>query len=95
MTPPYPIIHTSVRKCIILLLALCTGLVHAQRKPKIKGNRSVTQVQEALGEFHAVELLDDADLMQKIGKNARATIEKMFSPEVHAEQFIRFKKGIL
>lgn len=70
MTPPYPIISSSVRKCIILLLALSTGLINAQRKPKIKGNRSVTEVQEALADFHAIALQDDLEI----------TLEKAASP---------------
>jgi hypothetical protein len=70
MTPPYPVITLSVRKYIVLLLALSTGLVNAQRKPKIKGNRAVTEVQAALEDFHAITLLDDLEI----------TLEKAAAP---------------
>lgn len=70
MAQPNPITPASVRKIIILLLALCTGLLNAQRKPKIKGNRAVTEVQAALNDFHAITLLDDLEI----------TLEKATTP---------------
>jgi hypothetical protein len=74
MTPPYTVIHASVRKCIILMLALSTGLIYAQRKPKIKGNRSVTEVREALDDFHAVMLLDDLEITLESASSPGYTI---------------------
>lgn len=37
----------------------------AQRKPKIKGNRSVVEVSEVLPPFTAIELIDDLDIVLK------------------------------
>lgn len=45
---------------IILVLTVCT--VHSQRKPKIKGNKNVTDVREELPPFNAIELNDDLDI---------------------------------
>ncbi|MET6989057.1 GIN domain-containing protein [Sediminicola arcticus] len=51
-----------MKKLVILLLLLShVGLV-AQRKPKIKGNRSVTEVKEELSGFNAIELKDDLEI---------------------------------
>lgn len=49
----------NVKYPLLLLLLLSGTLLHAQRKPRIKGNRQVTEVSEALPEFHAIRLLDD------------------------------------
>ena len=46
---------------VFLLLLVHVGVV-AQRKPKIKGNRTVTEVQEELPAFNAIELKDDLDI---------------------------------
>lgn len=47
-----------------------------------------------LGEPRAMaekfKLLEDSDLMQKIGQNARSTIEKLCAPDTHAEQVLQF-----
>ncbi|MEO0571145.1 MAG: DUF2807 domain-containing protein [Bacteroidota bacterium] len=52
------------RVLILLLLVLPTILV-SQRRPKIKGNRSVTEVREQLPPFNAIELVDDLDIELK------------------------------
>ncbi len=50
-------------KCItLIMLVLGMTVVNAQRKPKIKGNRSVIEVQEALPPFNAIELADDLEV---------------------------------
>ena len=46
---------------IILSLLLCTQ-VFSQRKPKIKGNKSVVTVEEGLPAFNAIVLNDDLDI---------------------------------
>ena len=53
-------------KKLIFLLAVCTPiLLTAQRKPKIKGNRSVVEVAEDLPAFNAIELNDNLDVILK------------------------------
>lgn len=53
-------------KKLVVILAVCLPvLVIAQRKPKIKGNRSVTEVREDLPAFNAVELNDNLDIQLK------------------------------
>ncbi len=48
---------------LLLLLLLCTTLaIQAQRKPKIKGNRTVIEVKDALPPFTKIELRDDLDV---------------------------------
>jgi hypothetical protein len=48
---------------LLLLMLLCTTMaVQAQRKPKIKGNRTVIEVKDALPPFTKIELRDDLDV---------------------------------
>ena len=47
-----------MKKIVVLLLCLSFGISNAQRKPKIKGNKSVVEVNEALQAFHSVQLED-------------------------------------
>ena len=54
-----------MKKYIVLLLVLLPLISLAQRKPKIKGNRSVTEVREELPPFNAIELNDDLDIQLK------------------------------
>ena len=50
-------------KKLIVLFAVCIPIVtFSQRKPKIKGNRSVTEVREDLPAFNAIELKDNLDI---------------------------------
>ncbi len=51
-----------MKKLVLIALALCTVAVHAQRKPKIKGNKEVTTVREELPPFTAIELTDDLEI---------------------------------
>ena len=37
--------------------------VHSQRKPKIKGNKNVIEVQQDLEPFYGIEVLDDLDIV--------------------------------
>ncbi|QLG44555.1 GIN domain-containing protein [Costertonia aggregata] len=53
-------------KNIIILICLLSGLsIYAQRKPKIKGNKNVTQIREDLPPFNAIELIDDLEINLK------------------------------
>ncbi len=50
---------------LFLLLLAGSCMLVAQRKPKIKGNRSVTEVREELPPFSAIELNDDLEIQLK------------------------------
>ncbi|MEC8832951.1 MAG: DUF2807 domain-containing protein, partial [Bacteroidota bacterium] len=56
-----------MKKLFILLFAVAPIVVFAQRKPKIKGSRIVTQVSEELPPFNAVVLNDDLEINLKKG----------------------------
>lgn len=51
----------------LLLFLLGSIAVNAQRKPNIKGNRIVTEVQQDLPEFHSVRLIDDLEVILETG----------------------------
>ncbi|MDF0716854.1 DUF2807 domain-containing protein [Muricauda sp. 334s03] len=51
-----------MKKLLILLLVLSPLMSIAQRKPKIKGSRIVTQVSEELPPFNAIVLNDDLEI---------------------------------
>ena len=54
-----------MKKSILMLCLILPLILVAQRRPKIKGNRSVTEVSEQLPPFNAIELLDDLDIQLK------------------------------
>ncbi|SNZ01048.1 GIN domain-containing protein [Flagellimonas pacifica] len=54
-----------MKNLILLLLLLCHITLLAQRKPKIKGSRIVTEVNEELPAFNAVQLNDNLDIVLK------------------------------
>ncbi len=54
-----------MKNIFLIALVMFTGFVHAQRKPKIKGNRSVVQVNEDLPPFNAIRLIDDLEIILK------------------------------
>ena len=54
-----------LKKLAIVLLLLCQVTLVAQRKPKIKGSRIVTEVNGELPMFNAVQLNDDLDIVLK------------------------------
>lgn len=54
-----------MKNLIVLLLLLCQVTVLAQRKPKIKGSRIVTEVNEELPAFNAIQLNDNLDVKLK------------------------------
>ncbi len=58
-----------MKKLLLLLVLLSTCMVHAQRKPKIKGNKSVVEVHKELPPFNAIELVDDLEIFLQKSSN--------------------------
>ncbi len=54
-----------MKNLTILLVLLCNVALVAQRKPKIKGSRIVTEVNGELPAFNAVQLNDNLDIVLK------------------------------
>lgn len=54
-----------MKKLVLILLLIAPIIATSQRRPKIKGNRSVTEVREQLPPFNALELVDDLDIELK------------------------------
>ena len=54
-----------MKKLILFLLIIGCASVYAQRKPKIKGNKSVIEVSEELPDFNRIELKDDLEIFLK------------------------------
>ncbi len=63
-----------MKKIILLVIIFFTYTIHAQRKPKIKGNRSVVEVKEALPFFNAIVLNDDLDVVLQKSQESGYTI---------------------
>ncbi len=55
----------TLLRCLGILFLCYTVGVNAQRKPRIKGNRDVTQVVESLPPFSRLELMDDLEIVLK------------------------------
>jgi len=55
--------NTKMKNVTIILSLLFCFQAFAQRKPKIKGNKSVVEVSESLEAFNAIELDDDLDIL--------------------------------
>ncbi|MCK0160741.1 GIN domain-containing protein [Allomuricauda sp. F6463D] len=51
-----------MKKSLIVLLILCPIISIAQRKPKLKGSRVVTEITEELPPFNAIVLNDDLEI---------------------------------
>ncbi len=64
-----------MKHVFLIALIMFTGFVHAQRKPKIKGNRSIVQVNENLPPFNAIQLIDDLEIVLKKSFEEGYTIE--------------------
>ncbi|MBT8297807.1 MAG: DUF2807 domain-containing protein [Maribacter sp.] len=56
-----------MNKLITLIVLLVCFQTFAQRKPKIKGNRSVIEVREELPYYNALELVDDLEIVLQKG----------------------------
>ncbi len=54
-----------MKNLAILLVLMCHIAAMAQRKPKIKGSRVVTEVSDELPAFNAIQLNDDLDVVLK------------------------------
>ncbi|MBT8283473.1 MAG: DUF2807 domain-containing protein, partial [Muriicola sp.] len=53
-----------LRLFTLVFIFNCIG-IQAQRKPKIKGNREVTEVIKSLPSFSSIEIRDDLDIVLK------------------------------
>ena len=60
---------------ITLLLALTVTISFAQKKPKIKGNKKVTSVTNALTAFNELEISDDLEVTLNYSNDNSYTIE--------------------
>ncbi|MFD2100809.1 GIN domain-containing protein [Flagellimonas iocasae] len=54
-----------MKKILVVLLLIVPMIISAQRKPRIKGSRIVTEVNEELPPFNAVVLNDNLDIVLK------------------------------
>ncbi len=54
-----------MKNLVIILLLMCHVTLLAQRKPKIKGSRIVTEVNQELPAFNAIQLNDNLDIVLK------------------------------
>ncbi|WP_419213771.1 GIN domain-containing protein [Maribacter sp. X9] len=53
-----------MKNCVVLIFISLVSLhTHAQRKPKIKGNKNIIEVKEDMEPFNSIELLDDLDVV--------------------------------
>ena len=65
-----------MKKCLVLLIvALVSVGLQAQRKPKIKGNKNVVEVREDLAPFKGIELLDDLDIVLQKSNQSGYSLE--------------------
>lgn len=58
-----------MKNAFLLILFLVSCNLLAQRKPKIKGNRTVTEVRQELPPFRAIELSDDLEVNIREGNS--------------------------
>ena len=73
--PCYLRTHTIEMKNIATLIVLLVCFqTFAQRKPKIKGNKSVIEVREDLPPYNAIELIDDLQIVLQKGSSEGYTI---------------------
>ncbi len=63
-----------MKNLITLIVLLACFQTFAQRKPKIKGNKSVVEVREDLPSYKAIELIDDLEIVLQKGSNEGYTI---------------------
>lgn len=57
-----------MKKITLLIALICCLQAFSQRKPKIKGNKSVVEVQQDLPPFNAIELNDDLKIELRKGR---------------------------
>jgi len=63
-----------MKNLIALIVLLVCFQTFAQRKPKIKGNKSVIEVREELPSYKAIELIDDLEIVLQKGSSEGYTI---------------------
>jgi len=63
-----------MKNLITLIVLLVCYQSFSQRKPKIKGNKSVIEVREELPSYKAIELLDDLEIVLQKDSNEGYTI---------------------
>ena len=63
-----------MKNLITLIVLLVCFQTFAQRKPKIKGNKSVIEVREELPSYKAIELIDDLEIVLQKGSSEGYTI---------------------
>ncbi|MCK5442878.1 MAG: DUF2807 domain-containing protein [Maribacter sp.] len=63
-----------MKNLITLIVLLSCFQTFAQRKPKIKGNKSVIEVREVLPAYNAIKLVDDLEIVLQKGSNEGYTI---------------------
>ena len=64
-----------MKKITIIFVLLLSCYSYAQRKPKIKGSRNVTEVKQELSPYSSIELLDDMEIILQKGTSESYTIE--------------------
>ncbi len=57
--------RTPMKRTALVLLFILPMFIYSQRKPRIKGSRVVTEVNEELPPFNAIQLNDDLDIVLK------------------------------
>ena len=58
-----------MKKLLLVFLCISCSAVSAQRKPKIKGNKSIITVSEDLPAFHSIELIDNLEILLQESDN--------------------------
>ena len=58
-----------MKKLLLVILCINCSLGFSQRKPKIKGNKSVITVSEDLAGYHTIELMDDLEIVLQKSEN--------------------------
>ena len=56
-----------MKNLITLIVLVACFQTYGQRKPKIKGNKSVIEVREELPAFNAIEIIDDLEILLQKG----------------------------
>lgn len=63
-----------MKKNLLLLTVLISGFLVAQKKPKIQGNKVVTEITNVLEDFDSIEIADDLEINITQGLNNKYNI---------------------